>query len=134
MIDKALTLLPQPDSPTSPNASPSLRVNETPLTALTTPSGVKNWVRRSFTARSGGRVLGCGMTLLPEPVGGSVTDPVGGRLLAGRIQVDQQQAHQQDEQERTGRVAQRLAGQRRPGGRGGKRQQCADRNLSVLDE
>src|ERR1700674_3904352 len=90
--ETALTLLPQPDSPTSPRASPSLSVNETPLTALTTPSGVKNWVRRSFTARSGGLVLGCGMALLPETVGGSVTDSVGGGCLAGRIQVDQQQA------------------------------------------
>src|ERR1700674_5526906 len=134
MIDKALTLLPQPDSPTRPNASPSLRVNETPLTALTTPSGVKNWVRRSFTARSGGPVLGCGMALLPEPVGGSVTDPVGGGLLAGRVQVDQQQAHQQDEQERTGRVAQVLSGDRGPDGCGGERHKCADRNLSVFDK
>src|SRR5919202_521179 len=50
--DSALTLLPQPDSPTRPKASPSLSVNETPFTALTTPSCVKNWVRRSFTSKS----------------------------------------------------------------------------------
>ena len=53
MSESALTLLPQPDSPTRPSASPSPSVNDTPLTALTTPSWVKNCVRRSVTSSSG---------------------------------------------------------------------------------
>ena len=37
MIESAVTLLPQPDSPTSPSASPRSTWNDTPLTAWTTP-------------------------------------------------------------------------------------------------
>ena len=38
MMEREETLLPQPLSPTIPRLSPSSRVNETPLTAFTTPS------------------------------------------------------------------------------------------------
>src|SRR6185312_7950591 len=53
MIDSAVTLLPQPDSPTSPTVSPSAMSKLTPLTARTSPSLVKNEVRRSLTRNSG---------------------------------------------------------------------------------
>src|SRR5512140_14333 len=45
MSARFVTLLPQPDSPTSPSVSPSSRSNETPLTAWTVPS----WVRKRTT-------------------------------------------------------------------------------------
>ena len=38
MIDSAVTLLPQPDSPTSPSVSPARTAKLTPSTALTMPS------------------------------------------------------------------------------------------------
>ena len=50
MIESAVTLLPQPDSPTSPSASPRSTYRDTPLTALAIPSRVKNWVWRSLTS------------------------------------------------------------------------------------
>ena len=37
------TLLPQPDSPTMPSVWPCSTANETPSTALTTPSSVSKW-------------------------------------------------------------------------------------------
>ena len=49
MIDSAVTLLPQPDSPTSPTVRPSSMSKVTPSTARTSPSLVKNDVRRSLT-------------------------------------------------------------------------------------
>ena len=39
--DSAVTLLPQPDSPTTPSVSPIRTVKETPSTARTTPAAVK---------------------------------------------------------------------------------------------
>ena len=53
MIDSAVTLLPQPDSPTSPTVWPSSMSKVTPSTARTSPSLVKNDVRRSLTCKSG---------------------------------------------------------------------------------
>ena len=53
MIDSAVTDLPQPDSPTIPSVLPLSTANETPSTALTTPSRVKKCVCRSLTSRSG---------------------------------------------------------------------------------
>ena len=41
MIESAVTLLPQPDSPTMPSVSPGNTSNETPSTARVTPSTVK---------------------------------------------------------------------------------------------
>src|SRR5918994_7194515 len=50
MIERAVTLLPLPDSPTIPIVSPASSENETPSTALTTPSWVLKWVFRLFTS------------------------------------------------------------------------------------
>src|ERR1700694_1335126 len=79
MRESALTLLPQPDSPTRPSASPSPSVKDTPLTALTTPSWVKNCVRRSVTSSSGRFIEVSSVTaLVASPLGmklrGSVLD------------------------------------------------------------
>src|SRR6266545_1144487 len=68
--DRALTLLPHPDSPTRPSASPSASVNATPLTALTTPSWVKNCVRRSETSNSKRRCEVSSVTVPGRPPSG----------------------------------------------------------------
>src|SRR2546425_2898965 len=57
MSERAVTVLPQPDSPTSPSVSPAASSKDTPSTARTTPSRVKNCVCRSLTARSSGTPL-----------------------------------------------------------------------------
>ena len=51
--DSAVTLLPQPDSPTMPSVPPAGRSKLTPSTAGTTPSSVWKYVRRSCTESSG---------------------------------------------------------------------------------
>ena len=53
MIDRLVTLLPQPDSPTRPMISPRSTWKSMPSTARTTPSRVWNEVRRPATSRSG---------------------------------------------------------------------------------
>jgi hypothetical protein len=40
-IERAVTLLPQPDSPTTPRVCPGRMANDAPSTALTTPSSWK---------------------------------------------------------------------------------------------
>src|ERR687888_1693216 len=47
----AVTLLPQPDSPTMPSVSPGPISNEIPFTACTVPLPVQKWTRRSSTAK-----------------------------------------------------------------------------------
>ena len=53
MIARFETLLPEPDSPTMPSVSPRRSVNETSLTAWTTPSRVgKRTVRLRTSSRA----------------------------------------------------------------------------------
>src|SRR6516162_936901 len=52
MIDNAVIVLPQPDSPTTPSVSPWSTCSVTPSTAWTTPSLSWMWVRRSWTCSS----------------------------------------------------------------------------------
>ena len=52
-IDRLVTLLPHPDSPTSPMISPRRTWKSIPSTARTTPARVWNDVRRPRTSRSG---------------------------------------------------------------------------------
>ena len=56
MIESAVTLLPQPDSPTIASVSPRPTVNETSSTALNSPELVKNTVCRPFTSRTAASV------------------------------------------------------------------------------
>src|SRR5262245_8767763 len=58
--DREVTLLPQPDSPTTASVSPAETENETPSTARTTPSRVKKCVCKSSISSSG---LGAAMDL-----------------------------------------------------------------------
>src|SRR5215218_14835 len=50
MMARLVTLLPEPDSPTIPRVWPGSREKLTPSTALTTPSSVSKWTRRSLTS------------------------------------------------------------------------------------
>lgn len=56
-MERAVTLLPEPDSPTIPSVWPSSSVKETPSTALTTPSGVLKCVLRLLTSSSATALL-----------------------------------------------------------------------------
>src|SRR5437867_3848760 len=57
-IDSDVTLLPQPDSPTTASVSPRSTENDTPSTARTTPSRVKKYVFRPCTSSSGAAGVG----------------------------------------------------------------------------
>ena len=59
MIARLVTLLPEPDSPTSASVSPRARLKETPFTAGTTPLSVLKRTRRSDTSSTGVAVIGC---------------------------------------------------------------------------
>src|SRR5436309_1986801 len=48
-----VTLLPEPDSPTTPSVSPGEIVSDTTSTALTRPSSVGKWTLRSLISRIG---------------------------------------------------------------------------------
>src|SRR5205809_6705088 len=50
ITESAVTLLPQPLSPTTPRVSPGMIVKETSSTAFTTPARVKKYVLRLFTS------------------------------------------------------------------------------------
>ena len=52
MTDRAVTDLPQPDSPTTPSVWARPMSKLTPSTALTVPSSVSNQVRRSLISRT----------------------------------------------------------------------------------
>ena len=53
MMESAVTLLPQPDSPTMPSVRPGASENDTPLTAsVTLPRSPSKTTRRSSTVRS----------------------------------------------------------------------------------
>src|SRR3954447_7006117 len=53
MIAWLVTDLPDPDSPTIASVRPFSTEKSTPSTALTMPSSVGNWTRRSRTSRNG---------------------------------------------------------------------------------
>src|SRR4051812_3361394 len=59
----AVTLLPEPDSPTMPSTLPRSSFREMPSTARTIPSSVANWTLRSLTSS---RVSGIGLSE-PDP-------------------------------------------------------------------
>jgi hypothetical protein len=51
--ERAVTLLPEPLSPTMPSVSPGPTVKETPSTARTAPASVRKTVWRSLTSSTG---------------------------------------------------------------------------------
>ena len=59
MMARAVTDLPEPDSPTTANTSPRLMSKEMPSTGLTTPSGVSKWAfRPRIESRAASVVVG----------------------------------------------------------------------------
>src|SRR5436190_1970836 len=66
-IDSDVTLLPQPDSPTTASVSPRSTENDTPSTARTTPSRVKKYVFRPCTSSSGAAGSGDGFIASHAP-------------------------------------------------------------------
>src|SRR5690606_4346780 len=100
MMDRAVMLLPQPDSPTTPTVSPGYSWKLTPSTALTTPRSVKKCVRRFRTSR-------IGSAFMVRSVSGSISS-----LPQARVQrVPQPFAQQVDAQHRQ---------QNRDAGKGGQ--------------
>src|SRR6185436_9687033 len=85
-MEKPVTVLPQPDSPTSPRISPGLTEKLTPSTALTTPARVKKWVFRSSTTR----VLSvkAGIQHVAQPVADQVDAHDGGEQRKAGIEAD----------------------------------------------
>src|SRR4030095_13061231 len=68
-IDRAVTLLPQPLSPTTPSVAHGPSARWTPPTAFTVPSSWAKYVFRFRTDRSGDRASApIGIRRVPEPV------------------------------------------------------------------
>ncbi len=67
MTESAVTLLPQPDSPTMARVSPRRTLNETSSTALNSPELVKKTVCRPFTSRT---VASLGASLISRAASG----------------------------------------------------------------
>jgi len=81
-MESEVTVLPQPDSPTTASVSPGSTEKETPSTARTTPSRVKKWVfRPSISSR--GAALGIGVTL--GMLVGSLDSHVAGKARVERV-------------------------------------------------
>ncbi len=53
MMESAVMLLPQPNSPTMPRVRPGATEKLTPSTARSSPPSTPKYVRRSFTSKSG---------------------------------------------------------------------------------
>src|SRR5262245_28691351 len=74
-IERAVTLLPHPDSPTTASVRPRRTVRLTPSTALTTPSSSSKCVLRSRTSSKGiaiGKLLLVGIRGVAETVADEV--------------------------------------------------------------
>src|SRR2546429_626830 len=76
------TLLPDPDSPTTPRVSPGMIEKVTPSTAFTTPSSVGKLTRRFLTSRSGS-VIGAPAAVMCD---GTPGGPVASRVSYSRVQ------------------------------------------------
>ena len=74
MIESAVTVLPEPDSPTSPSVSPSPMVRLTWSTTCTLPCGVSNRMSR-FSTRS--------TSFFPTPFPTRAAGDPGGETVAG---------------------------------------------------
>ena len=85
-IERAVTLLPQPDSPTRPSVSPYFMSKLTSSTACTTPLGVKKWVDRPRTSSrmsEARAVFPDGSSDAPDSRTPGVTSMIVGRSASG---------------------------------------------------
>src|ERR1700674_3770500 len=106
-IDMAVSLFPQPDSPTMPSVSPGKSSKLTLRTALTSPSSVKKDVLRFLTSRIGrlnqlpptavrlASALLSGVECVPQPVAEEVERQEGERQRERREDDDVSSALQQ---------------------------------------
>src|SRR3990172_10410663 len=88
---RKVTLLPEPDSPTTPRVSPGLIENETPSTALTRPSSVGKETRRSLTSSRGSGIRGHALVGVE-----GVAEPVAEEVHAERGEQDHQPREPQE--------------------------------------
>src|SRR5438874_9737544 len=88
-IERVLTLLPEPDSPTIPSVSPGKTSYEMSSTAWTIPSSVLNSTTRSRIDRTGSGTTGSGTDSTLRRVE-SVAQPVADEVDAQHDQHDRQ--------------------------------------------
>src|SRR5687767_14175171 len=85
-IEKPVTVLPQPDSPTRPSTSPGRTSKLTPSTARTTPARVMKWVFRSWT--SSVLPFKAGVQHIPQPVAHQIDAHDRGEQREARVEAD----------------------------------------------
>src|SRR5436190_2229160 len=95
MIENAVTLFPQPDSPTTPSVLPRWIDRSTPSTARTTPSSVSNQVFRPRSSRRGAS-LSLVISLPPQPRVRGIAEPFADEVVSGDRQEDQQAREDRD--------------------------------------
>src|SRR2546423_1366396 len=147
MIASAVTLLPDPDSPTTASTSPGMREKVSPRTAWTTPSTVGKSTLRSVTASSGASADSSMPSSSTEPESRASLSCSGSATTAGtpasrphprlggvegipEAVADEVDAEHDHDDEEAGEVE-----QPRPGGRGllPDRNQLAERRVRRLD-
>src|SRR4029453_16814494 len=89
MIARATVDFPQPDSPTSPSASPRPSVKESPGTTLSSPARRTYEIRTSWNSRSG-----------PERGAESVTQPALAEPDGEQVEPDYQRGDRRAREER----------------------------------
>src|SRR5262245_3632780 len=93
MMAAAVTLLPDPLSPSTASVSPRRTENEAPLTARTVSRPLRNSTRRSVTSSKGRSVSGIGLRGLEAPALDRIRDqpqPVGEQVRRQRCGHDRQ--------------------------------------------
>src|SRR5688572_16660044 len=85
-MEKPVTVLPQPDSPTRPSTSPGFTAKLTPSTALATPARVKKCVFRSSTTKV--LPFKAGIQYVAQPVAHQVDAHDGGEQRKAGIEAD----------------------------------------------
>ncbi len=82
-MEKPVTVLPEPDSPTRPSTRPLPTLNETSSTAFTTPARVKKCVCSPRTSSVGSRVAAWGAEVSTACDVGPIADSCAGIIVAG---------------------------------------------------
>src|SRR5262249_31290736 len=126
----AVMLFPEPDSPTMPTISRGSTVNETPSTARTSPSSLRNETCRSRTSSNGAAVSGNAHPRV-EPGVEDVDDGIGEHDEERRV-------HHRGEDHRQVEVLQRLVGEQTDAGKAeddlGEQRAAADERGEVEPE
>src|SRR4029077_19041483 len=118
-MEKPVTVLPQPDSPTRPSTSPGFTEKLTPSTALATPARVKKWVFRSSTTNF--LSFKAGIQHVAQPVAHQVDAHDGGEQRQAGIEADPVLARQHVLEAVGDQQAERRLGERQADAEEGKR-------------